>query len=389
MKGCLDVHFLGHNKLATSLRGSPTVMKTTSSRPANYLDLADELRRRIQSREWKPGDKLPSYSESKELFGAHSVVLEKAHAQLEGEGLIVRERGRGVFVARSAPQPRLTQTGLIGVAGQGFAFQEYSPYWVKLLRGIREVCAENLKQIILLDNKSNVGWEQADGVLICDWSNQLTMRWLPPAMPCVSVLVPESGMPSVYADDHAGGRAATEHLLQLGHKKIAFLHTRDTSVAARRVAGWREALQQAGIQPRAEWEKEMRGRIDYGARFVDYGRKTMREWLNAGWSKTGCTAIVAHNDETAVGIIEALQEARLRVPKDVSVIGFDGAQPPEYSPLPLTTIQVPLEEIGHEAMKMLLHQVNGEPVGAANRVFPVTIVEGRTSGRVRRATGGM
>ena len=346
-------------------------------------DLADELRCRIASGQWKPGDRLPSYSQSRALFGAHSVAVEKAHAQLEREGLISRERGRGIFVARAKATEGKARTGLIGVAGVGFSFREYSPYWVKLLGGIRQGCDEADAQVLLLDHLSNKGWEKADGVIVCDWTRHLTMQLLPPAMPCVSLMLPMDDCASAYADDERGGRIATEHLLALGHRKIAYLHTGDTGILASRIAGWHGALNGAGIAPKASWERDISGVMDYGARFVEQSRGAMRRWLTSDWKRTGCTAILAHNDESALGIIEALREANIRVPEDVSVVGFDGALAHEHSSAGITTIKVPLEEIGKSAARLLLRQVRGESVdeGEQNRIFPVALREGTSTAR--------
>jgi DNA-binding LacI/PurR family transcriptional regulator len=247
---------------------------------------------------------------------------------------------------------------------------------------MREVADEAEKQILLLDFKSNKGWEKADGILICDWSNEVTMRWLPPQMPAVSVLVPAEGMVSVYADDYNGGRLATEYLLKLGHRRIAHLHSGDPFVSGRRLAGHRDALRAAGIEPKPAWEKVLRAgcvEIDFGQRFVDIGREIMQAWLQNGWKATGCTAIVAQNDETAIGIIETLRSAKIRVPEDVSVFGFDGVDEGPHGAPELTTMQVPLEEIGKTAMQLLLRQLNGIDAGQAHRVYPLTVKPGQST----------
>lgn len=358
----------------------------TSPKPAGESELVGALRRYIESGEWQPGSKLPSYSESKELFGAHSVAVERAHAQLEREGLITRERGRGTFVSVRLPQTQRTLTDLVGVAGMGFSFRDYSPYWVNLLKGIRTGCDETKKQILLLDFESNRGWEKADGVLICDWSNDMTMKFLPHGMPCVSVLVPSAEHPSVYADDFLGGRLATQHLLDLGHKKIGFMHSGDPAIAGRRLAGWREAMNGAGIDVKLEWDRTLEGFFDFGLSFVESGHETIKTWIHDGFKEAGLTALVAHNDETALGVIKGLAEAGLTVPGDVSVVGFDGApagsqgMAPEMS---ISTVQVPLADIGKAAARLLARQIQGESLGKEHLVFPVSMVAGGSSSQAQ------
>jgi LacI family transcriptional regulator len=86
----------------------------------------------------------------------------------------------------------------------------------------------------------------------------------------------------------------------------------------------------------------------------------MGSWLRGDWSKLGCTAIAAHNDEAAIGVLKALREADIQVPSDVSVVGFDGTELAAHSDPPLTTWKVPLEEIGARGVKVLLRQMKGE-----------------------------
>ena len=356
-------------------------MPTKTKQPSvRYLLLAQELREQMRRGALKPGDRLPSFAEMR-AQGISQNTTEKVHALLEREHLVERRHRAGVFVANS--NERKPRAGILGVAGKGFSFREYSPYWVSLLGSIRHVADDAARQLLLVDHESNTGWEKADGMLLCDWSNHLTLQWLPPGMPCVSLLVPAQGIVSVYADDYHGGFQAAEHLLRLGHRRVAFLHSKDVFVSGRRVAGYRDALVAAGITPREEWMRNMHGELDFGVRFTARGHAGMQEWLQTDWKKSRCTAIIAQNDETAMGIIQALREAKIRVPQDVSVVGFDGMALPEYSPLSLTTVAVPLAEIGAAATRLLLRQLDGESVGAQHRVFPVALREGQSTARAK------
>jgi DNA-binding LacI/PurR family transcriptional regulator len=353
---------------------------STQSSHIRYKQLAEELREQMRRGLLRPGDRLPSFAEMR-AQGISQNTMEKVHALLEREHLVERRHREGVFVADRTAKKEL-HNGILGVTGKGFSFKEYSPYWVSVLRGVREAADDAEKQLLLLDFLSNRGWEKADGILICDWSNTITMPLLPPQMPAVSLLVPAPGMPSVYADDYGGGKLATEYLLKRGHRHIAYLHSFDPMVTNRRVAGWRDALVAAGITVNEKWSRLLgtnNDNFDFGARFTDVGRKVMSAWLNDGWDELGCTAIIAQNDETALGIIEALEQSGRRVPDDVAVVGFDGAIGEEYSGRKLTTMEVPLEEIGKTAAKLLVRQLENEDTGGANRVFPIALRAGDTA----------
>ena len=87
------------------------------------------------------------------------------------------------------------------------------------------------------------------------------------------------------------------------------------------------------------------------------GRVAMSRWLEDGWRESGCTALFAQNDDTAWGAIEALRAAGFRVPDDVSVIGFDGTQSAMFCNPKLTTVEVPLQQMGREAVRLLLRRL--------------------------------
>lgn len=361
----------------------------TPARESKHAAVADELRRQILAGELKPGDRLPSYQESRVLFGVHTVTLEKAHAQLEREGIIVRIRGRGTFVAPRTPvrsrahSPK--STGIIGLAGDGFGYAAHSSYWSLLLNGMNQVASEAGMRVLLLDTNSPSGWEKADGVILCDWSRELSQKIVPPSLPCVSLLVPVPGMTSVVADDYNGSRLATDHLLALGHRKIAFMSSHDVSVSPRRRAGWADALQANGITMDPRWGRHIGGFYDYGFSFAEEGRRSMTQWLDSNWQELGCTAILAHNDYTALGIVDALRQRGLQVPSDVSVIGFDGGEICDYCHPRLTTIEIPLAQIGCAAMRQLLDRLESD-LATQHQTFSVVLRERDSTATCQAAT---
>ena len=224
-------------------------------------------------------------------------------------------------------------------------------------------------QIQLLDWNSSIGWEKADGVLICDWSGKFTLRHVPPGLPCVSVMVEVEGMASVVADDYSATNEAMRHLLQLGHRRIAFLHAPEESATAQRLAAYRDALREAGIAPQQKWERLLlSSRVD-SEDFVLAGNESMTQWLQEDWSTLDCTALIGQNDATAIGVAAALTKAGMRIPNDVSIVGFDGSDIGEYHSPKLTTIELPLFEIGAKAVEMLSRQISADAVLAEHQVL--------------------
>ena len=343
-----------------------------------HLQVADEIRAQIRCGALSPGDRLPSYNELRAQQGVHTNTLEKAYASLELEGLIVRRRGSGTFVAQTkAATP--AKTGIIGLSGKGFSFVGYSPYWAQLQGGAHEAATRAGMQLLILNPEHSQGWEKADGVLLCDWNDPLIPRKDLPGLQRVSLLTLIEDMASVGADDYNGMQIAVAHLLSLGHRKIAYLHgDPDSQIAGNRLAAYQTALKAAHIRPNAVWTRLLHGKYDGGARVSYLARKEIMRWLKDDWSTLGCTALLCHNDEAAVGAIQAFSENGIRVPQDVSVMGFDGTDYCDLVSPQLSSVQLPLREIGAQAVQLLLKQIAADKAIVKHRVLPAKLRMGES-----------
>lgn len=346
-------------------------MKTTEK--PKYKVIAEHIRRGIETGELGTAERLPSFTELRAQFGATPTTANQVYGVLEQQGLIVREPGRGIFVARRlVPQKANT----IGIVGSAFELEHEMPYWSYLVEGVRCAAAQAGVEILLYhDEHPAPGWEKADGVLMCSKADQMFPA-LPPGMPCVSLITPASQVPSVIANDHKGARLAAEHLLELGHRRIGMLLSQpEHPISASRLEGYRAALWEAGIAPQTNWVRAVGEEAWQGCtKFDALGRAQMEHWLREDWRELGCTALLTHNDEMAIGVIETLQEAGLRVPEDTSVVGFDGTRLGEYFRPRLTSVEVPLRQIGARGVELLLAQIRGEIIPAKSEVLPVQLV---------------
>jgi len=164
------------------------------------------------------------------------------------------------------------------------------------------------------------------------------------------------GLATVRSDDRLGARLAVEHLLRLGHTRIAHLGGNAAySTAYDRRAGYLEAMDRAGLPVRAEWLVEAGFTPEDGAR----GAEKLLELREA----VRPTAIFAVNDLTAVGCLAVLGERGIAVPAEISVVGFDDVLVSRYCHPPLTTVMVEAETIGTVAVERLLSgEVSGESV---------------------------
>jgi DNA-binding LacI/PurR family transcriptional regulator len=356
------------------------------SRTPKYVQLAHQLREQVERGERKPGEQLPTFAQMQAEFGLGQATLERVYQLLEAEKIIVRTPGKGVFV--STPQRR--SQGVLGFCS--CPLSEQHPYYAHLLQGVREVVHEAGWELLLTHNKTSIQWEKVDGVLIGTPVIRDIVHTLPPTMPHFSLLHEVGEAPHVITDDYDGIRQAMNYLLELGHRNIAYMTKvrpkQEEGLQQKRLRAYCDALREAGIDLQPGWLRDYRDPFEPMGKWATMGRQKTERWLQTDWEKTGCTAILAQNDETAIGIIEALLEAGLKVPEDVSVIGFDGTEIAEYYRPRLTTVEVPLHEIGARATRLLLDQI-AQPMDRQapppqKTVLPASLRIGQSTAPVKR-----
>lgn len=360
-----------------------------------YEEIAQHLRREIQHGALLPGDRLPSLRAMRAQHGITQITVEKAQALLEEEGLIVRSARSGVYVAQPH-QRRLT--GIIGFQGIGFSQTEFSPYWISLINGVEAALRERDAQILLLSHLSPAGWSKVDGILMNGGEGEVSTHLIPPHVPAVSFITPPhfsgkaadckraaAGAFVVAPDDYEGMRAATQHLIELGHHRIGYLHNGrcDLHVYPRRLAGFRMALREAGIEMDERWSRPL-PTPSPRLHFRNAARDEMRRWLADGWKKLGCTALLVLNDDAAWGAIEALQEKGYSVPDDVSVVGYDGTDLAELDGRSLTTVDIRLEDIGRMGVNLLWRCFQGENISQRSVVMPATLRVGDSTAAIKK-----
>ncbi|MFF2316381.1 LacI family DNA-binding transcriptional regulator [Arthrobacter sp. NPDC058097] len=167
---------------------------------------------------------------------------------------------------------------------------------------------------------------------------------------------PESRLPAVIPDEVRGGREAAEHVMSLGHRDIAFLAGDSlTPAAPRRIEGYREAFGAAGMPVNED-------RILQVGWDIDAGFHAAMKFLDGVEPAVRPTAILCANDRLAIGVVLACYRLGLNVPQDVSVMGYDDEFRVAQTMVPaLTTMALPLREMGAAAMTALLAEVEAAP----------------------------
>ena len=186
---------------------------------------------------------------------------------------------------------------------------------------------------------------------------------------------PTGDLPAVTVDQVAGARAATEHLLSLGHETVFHVAgPADWLEARERLEGWRQALADAG----AEVPALLGG--DWTARSGFEAGQTLARIPDA-------TAVFAANDDMALGLLRALHERGRRVPEEVSVVGFDDISAAAYFTPPLTTVHQDFDEVGRRSLALLVELVLARKPSSERIVIPPKLVV-RQSSAARGADSG-
>lgn len=234
------------------------------------------------------------------------------------------------------------------------------PFFGDILQGIEEVAQASGYSLLMAASQGTFERNQAifqamverrvDGIIICSTPISIEQRQQLArfGVPIVVINNQAAGeyRYSIYHDDVDGSRQVTRHLIELGHRKIAYLGNATSGRSTLdRLTGFQQELQAFGISiPRSYIHHVPGGKPEEGLSGLSY-------FLNLPEPPT---AIVCYNDMLAIGVLKGLQQAALRVPEDMSVTGFDNILFSAYTNPPLTTFDQPKHYIGAEAARLVL-----------------------------------
>lgn len=237
------------------------------------------------------------------------------------------------------------------------------PFFSEVLRGIEHMALKHGYQVILGDTENNIEREkeyvelmykkQADGVLLLTARmDSKSLKELSNSFPMVLACeyVDELDIPTVSIDNISGARKLTEHLINAGHKKIAYISGPMNVILSRdRLRGFQQAMAQYDLPVDPSYIQE-------GDYEIESGYNQMVKLLAL---EDPPTAVFVFNDEMALGTIKAVQDHGLKVPEDIAVVGFDNLKMATIFSPRMTTIDQPKYEIGQRATNMLLTLMKG------------------------------
>lgn len=279
---------------------------------------------------------------------------------------------RANAIARSLSRRR---TDMIGVVFQsGSYFSAWSSFTSEVMRGVSEKCFELGYDVMLHTKGVSSEAEEAftladgrvDGVLILRDENDETLKTLAQSqLPVVQFFThcKDLSVPSVDLDNRLGGRLATEHLLSEGHRRIALVCGSPHSVSSiERVAGYKQALRDFGIEPREDW---IISQTDYNT-----DSRRILEVIKAPDAPTG---LFVWSDDIAFNIMRDLRNAGVNIPQDLSVVGFDSLPNAAHSVPALTSVRQPVRTMAAKATEMLIHRIQGHILEEPQVFFSPTL----------------
>ncbi len=319
-----------------------------------YAQIRQQLTWLIASDSLPTGTRLPTVREMAKQLGINLHTVRQAYHALEADGLVETKPGKGTHVLPMAVSQMASNAAIIPSQTVGVLLPNLTPFYAQFLLGLEEV-ARRLGYLLVTcffhDNPQDIQVltqqlvsRNVDGLIGAATREHLNPDHLP-GLPVVCMDAPTIGCNSILLNLEAAGYEATRHLIWHGHKRIGLITAPLIWPNSREpAAGYRRALRQAGLQLDEKWVVEV---PEY---LREFGYEAARQLLNLSKPPT---AIFASGDILALGALQAVREAGLRVPHDIAIASKDNIEFSELCEPPLTTVAFPVFEAGAESMTML------------------------------------
>jgi DNA-binding LacI/PurR family transcriptional regulator len=361
--------------------------------PNGEMALADQIRQQIGwmivTGKLQANDPLPAVRVLAKQLCVNLHTVRSGYKKLEEEGLVESRPGARtrvlpydpVRIVKKISQQRTYTVGII-LPSLSNAFYH------KVLQGIEEIAAE-LDTLLLIStthDRSEAVWrifnqfieKKVDGVIVISHDElEIFQKALsdevPPALPIVTIDMPGVSGYAVNMDLESAGYLAAHHLLDLGHPKVLFLAPNMLEAPNLQAvySGYQRALDEKGIAHDASDVLLVNGWL------IEDGKEGGRQLLR---QRSLPTAIFAATDLLAIGAAQILQNAGVRIPEEMALVGFNDVPLAELVQPPLTTIAAPAIDMGREAMKMLRLLESGKAPNPSQVKLPVKLVVRESSG---------
>ncbi len=347
------------------------------------LQLKQQITWMIASGKLKPGDQLPPVKALAARLGINLHTVRGAYLKLAAEGLLETRQGRGTHVLPFDPASLAQISGAARSHTVGVIVPSWTnPFYHGLLTGIEEIAEEDGTLFFLCNSHDDqaTAWrgfarlaaKQVDGILVVSQAACPD----PPPLPVVSVDWPACAGYGVQIDLQQAGCLAVQHLVEHGHRRIGLI---TFAVEAENVTPVNRGYQQALAEHGLPIDPALIARVP-GFDMLS-GAQGARKLLSLPEPPT---AIFAIADLLALGALQACKQARLRVPEDLALVGFNDIPSAALVSPSLTTVAAPAVQAGREAMRMLQFLIAGEQPPQREMLLSTTLVVRESCGCPRK-----
>ncbi|MGE5550550.1 MAG: GntR family transcriptional regulator [Bacteroidota bacterium] len=392
-------------------------MDQDATRP-RYREMEQFIRGKIAAGDWPPGYQLPTERELSIMFGVSRITTSRALLELQKAGLVVREQGRGTFISplaksrihsgedKAGTVSRNDFRGLKVVAlvlpdtavDSGFKMIEGAEKWLRqrkyrLLSSVSEFNLEREADLIrglLQDGVTNLILYPVDSEATTKVVEEVCAKGMKVVV--IDRRLNKLAMPFVGSDNYNAGYQITKHLIEVGHRLIAFA-SGDVgliSSVADRFRGYCQALAESRLpvdpglvvnagqlgwssaRPQEGYAEEHRKQTEEVAeRTLDY---------LLGLRSDSPSAVVAANDRTALMLLRTALRRGIKVPDQMAVVGFDDLAGSAAAEVPLTTVRQQFRSMGREAAKLILEEAYDPEGNPREELLPTELIVRRSCG---------
>ena len=347
-----------------------------SKKTPKYLLVEKHIKKSIKNK--TINDKLPGERTLAKELGFSYMTIRKAIDNLVGEGILYKVPTKGTFVSDRRRRKRTNNIGyfldssiLSGVS---------SPYYSMIFHALEKEAADHGYSLVYFSdlNHGNNGdiLAKFDGVIAsCFPRVENTIQSIKQQLPAVVIdnASSDKTIPSVIIDNFNAVLDSFDHLYQLGHRRIAFMTgLEDSDVGKNRCAGYQSGLNRYGLE------------LDES--LVYRGNFTFKSGLDGAAYLMSLseppTAIMCANDSMALGAMRRLHHEGIKVPEDMSILGFDDIEVASQIVPGLTTVKAPIDEIAKTAVCMLEHLIKGKSLDNRHVALPAELVIRQTCAEV-------
>ena len=337
-------------------------------KPQKFSFLAEQIRKEFLSAGLCFGSRLPSERTLARRYACSHLTIRKALKQLSGMGMLHTVPGRGSFSGPARDLPSVQKSDRIG-----FIFPDDEIFYYRIFARVERMAASNgLHPVVHLTGGSaqkendllDYFGHSRIQALIAVPNRLCAERYLRLRIPVLffDMRIPELDIPQIISDDYSGALTATERLLLLGHTRIAHIGSEYDYTGELRLNGFLNAFRKYAVPCRKQLIK-----MKYPSR--EWGYHAIRELFEL---KRPPTAVFCANDTIAAGVVSFCADRGIRIPEELSVIGFGNTQTAEY--LNLSSVSQNDEKISGAICSNLQKLLNHTPVQPLT-VIPTSYIE--------------